>query len=619
MDQNYSFAFRAERCNSDIFSPYFPGAQLLVSNAKGKYVSDFLDIKYIEGLLYRHLTEPGQELDALLLVAQTGKGKNHWVIYTLRRVAMKRKQKILYLCNRVALSRQQRKEVAEAVDPTMDWNQLDVAGYCSAGNITIMTYHTFWQLLQKKGKKYFSEFNYCVADEAHFFYLDCMFNADTERILKSIPEVFRGKFRIYMTATPECIYDLVYWAEWNAIISGKMEPKSCSAKMVLGKGVVEDIDRTLPILPVIQFEYDYSPYRNIFFFENKETIIDQVISDKSKEKWIIFVSSKKVGREIEEELTKAEIDALYIDRESRSSADIEERLKWEYLMEEGKLGSYRVLITTSVLDNGFSIKDKEVGKIVLFTDEKTEFLQELGRVRLEAKQKVKLYLTKMNAKGRLHPNARQKIVNIFGVYYGSAQIKELGYPAAEIKPDKFRALDMATREGMGFVRREEILHKGEVLARPYINNIARYSAGLMAKEAKEYREMKAKYGEAASMRYKSRWLCDDDSVEIVDKELPDGVQIAEKIEQIVAKYRDIRLKEESEEFVEFSNGVKNLFASIFPRDTSLNTGRNRKAWKHDAVNNHFRKISEEWEEIPLFELVKTEDKTYMLVKQAKDC
>ena len=40
----------------------------------------------------------------------------------------------------------------------------------------------------------------------------------------------------------------------------------------------------------------------------------------------------------------------------------------------------KVLITTSVLDNGVSVHDTDVGNVVIATDSKLSFIQMLGRI-----------------------------------------------------------------------------------------------------------------------------------------------------------------------------------------------------------------------------------------------
>lgn len=62
----------------------------------------------------------------------------------------------------------------------------------------------------------------------------------------------------------------------------------------------------------------------------------------------------------------------------------------------------KVVVATSVMDNGISIHDIEMRNMVIIADTKEEFIQMLGRKRrskLEAPGKLKLYITEKE--GRL--------------------------------------------------------------------------------------------------------------------------------------------------------------------------------------------------------------------------
>ena len=112
-------------------------------------------------------------------------------------------------------------------------------------------------------------------------------------------------------------------------------------------------------------------------------------SSRKNEKWLIFVDNKTEGKKLSKRLNEKGVITTYLDSRSRTSEKDEEQLAWNKLKTKGTLEG-KVLITTSVLDNGFSIRDKDICHIVLCTHDKTEFLQELGRCRLEKEQVVNL-------------------------------------------------------------------------------------------------------------------------------------------------------------------------------------------------------------------------------------
>lgn len=101
------------------------------------------------------------------------------------------------------------------------------------------------------------------------------------------------------------------------------------------------------------------------------------------------MDNKTEGKKLSKRLNEKGVITTYLDSRSRTSEKDEEQLAWNKLKTKGTLEG-KVLITTSVLDNGFSIRDKDICHIVLCTHDKTEFLQELGRCRLEKEQVVNL-------------------------------------------------------------------------------------------------------------------------------------------------------------------------------------------------------------------------------------
>ena len=77
------------------------------------------------------------------------------------------------------------------------------------------------------------------------------------------------------------------------------------------------------------------------------------------------------------------IDARY-ENDDESKESVEE-------LKEKKVISKKIIITTSVMDNGISFEDKELRNIIIMTDTQEEFIQMLGRKRQDGK-KVKVYI-----------------------------------------------------------------------------------------------------------------------------------------------------------------------------------------------------------------------------------
>lgn len=99
------------------------------------------------------------------------------------------------------------------------------------------------------------------------------------------------------------------------------------------------------------------------------------------------------GKTLTEKLGK---DATFINSKSKLSKDHDGEIYSEIISTERF--SCKVLISTSVLDNGVNIKDASVQNIVIFSSDQTQFLQMLGRKRILGSEPVNLYLYSSNVK-----------------------------------------------------------------------------------------------------------------------------------------------------------------------------------------------------------------------------
>lgn len=312
----------------------------------------------------------------VLISAQTGRGKNHFIINRLIPHAMAHNKEILYVSNRVALDDQMKRQVARATHTEhllYPRNRYDDDYEERFNNVTVLTYNKLMNWFANKNDSWFLKYYYVVLDECHFFYSDSLFNAHTWDIFQNIINKFTKSIRIYMTATFDDIIKPIQYFE--GLITHELRD-------VYGRL----FDTTSGFFDngfAYNFPRDYSNYI-IKFFSKPKQISDQIINDKSnKAKWLIFVTSKSVGKTICDKINEElETDtACCIDKDSRNSKDAKTRVQWEQILTDGMLPC-RVLITTSVLDNGFSIRDNAIKNIVIFSDDKTECLQELGRLRI---------------------------------------------------------------------------------------------------------------------------------------------------------------------------------------------------------------------------------------------
>lgn len=619
-DQNYHIQnhnFYSKIVSNELFSPYFSGEKIQEIQIQGKYVSDALIKDRTRKLFFRQREQSQTGGAAMILSAQTGKGKNHWINHVVRPLAAEENTKVLYLCNRNALSYQQVREAVKAVTPfcneIVGWDK-NMQEY-STGSLTIMTYHRFHMFARKKGANYFKKFSYCIADEYHFFYADALFNPDTGRILDEIPIVLAHCIRIYMTATPACVLAPIYCAEYHA---------NCIAQNNQYEQRIEQYKRNSIrryyssfIEPYPQLEYDenfqismismprdFSKYQDYGIYSDLKKLSDIII--ESTEKWVIFIASKKRGRQLQEMLTASNISCSYVDRDSRKSTEISVRHHWEYLMETGNLGEKKVLIATSVLDNGFSIKDKNIGNIVIESEDQTEFLQQLGRVRLFDNQRVKLYFPPMTKQGRLHPQTYERILHTFAQFYGNKEIEEYPYPDAEIPPNPLRLIErkMSTdaSDKIGYLALEAC---GNSKGIPYINYMARWIVKKIYEESKYYDQLLNKNEELAPIFYKVKWISEDPDALVFEGFSYENITYPnpKKLQLFFENFLNQELSDDDNDaetpegklFLDFSKQFMQIYKEIMPEDPSVNMGKNRKAWKSKAIQNHLDKLNKKFD------------------------
>lgn len=246
-------------------------------------------------------------------------------------------------------------------------------------------------------------------------------NPHTWHILEQSIKSFSHSIRIYMSATMNDVIDPIRYLEkkYAANTPGYVAQKSEYA---------------------YEFPRDYSNY-DCYFFSKLDQIKDLIIEEEvAREKWLIFVTNRDKGKKLTQELNGNDEDskvAMYIDSQSRKSTDLEEKVSWEIIKNKGKFDS-RVLITTSVLDNGFSIKDKQIKNIVICTHDETEFLQELGRCRLAPGQEIRLHIQKLLPAD--HERRRlmyKRHLDLIFDYYGD--IEEKDSSEKELKKKRKRA------------------------------------------------------------------------------------------------------------------------------------------------------------------------------------
>lgn len=557
-----------------LFNPWFPENKMRPKHMDAKYVSDAIGTEEILKWHQGQFAPPFHYKHAVYISAQTGKGKNYFITHTLREVAIKNGESILYISNRVALDYQQKRDLANLTHSSMwpDWEKQE-----EFSNVTVLTYHKLLQKLYEKQNSWFRKFTYVVLDECHFFYSDSFFNPDTWEILALIPSAFKQSIRIYMSATFDDVIDPIRYHEG------------------LGNGLGKDSDSA-------SFFYYFPRYYdqyNICAFSKPDQIINLIEEDKTDNRWVVFVTNRAKGQDWKKRLNKEDPlpTAIYVDSGSRNSDDYYEKVAWEQLKQTGQFAS-KVLISTSVLDNGFSLKDKKITNIVLFTHDRTEFLQELGRCRLTDNQHVNVFYAKLLPRDQeFRRNQYKRYSDIIFQFCGDEDTKNgheyahKGNPNAVIK----HLWNVREDPCRGFI---SLRNMGGGLS-PHINQMARWRTLRLGHQIEEYDRLAEFYPHEAGLLYKADWLKGDE--ESVDSRNIRDIDADEKeiaLQKLVSFLREAIqagtvFEKGSDAFTEFSTRFQQLYCSAYPDDPAINRGKGRAPWQQKALSNRLNRMVED--------------------------
>lgn len=343
-----------------------------IKKCNNYYVSDGI------GDGYKHWESP----KPVFISAQTGRGKNSFIedvlIPYIKDLNYRENQKkeILILSNRIALNAQLR-------------NRIEHTGVAK-----VLLYQGFLSFLDYN--QYLEKYKYVVCDECHFFTSDANFNPNTALILEKIIMNFQNSIRIYMSSTfNDC---LQYIFEFEKRIHKLFNPK-----------ILEKKNKVLPPdnlnFLYYQFERDYS-YIDIKYYSDYMDLKDIIIeSIENGEKWLIFIDNKKHCKYLKNNLLKyykekkrfkadntkedalTDSDIMLIDAESKTDDEYLRSISAEKF-------DCKILISTSVIDNGINLKDTLLKNIVISDINKNKCLQMVGRKRVEDGETVNLYIMK---------------------------------------------------------------------------------------------------------------------------------------------------------------------------------------------------------------------------------
>lgn len=338
--------------------------------------------------------------DIILINAPTGSGKTQFCLHKLLcDRAVRREERILYLVNRKVLKKQLIEDIKKYErELTSNGTQ-----YISLRNyITIQTYQEIEIMLatvdvDNLGKsievlrQYQNMYSMVIYDECHYFYADSNFNTYTQLSYDFLTHCFNEKIQIFMSATMEKVKG---WIKTHIPQYGKEQH-------LMNYNPYHVLKRNRKIenrLREFGCEKDYS-YINLNILDKVEDIEKIIINAQNKkEKWLIFVDNKDLGKKLSDCLRKSigeeNKDVVYIDADY--SKDIDTANTVEFLAANKKT-SEKIVITTAVMDNGISFQDDELRNLVILADTEEEFIQMLGRKRTDG-QNLNVYFCRRDVK-----------------------------------------------------------------------------------------------------------------------------------------------------------------------------------------------------------------------------
>lgn len=369
---------------------------------KNKYIAEEIGENY-------KYWNPGH---IIFITAPTGAGKSHFILHTYLKWLIQKNleesgnfpldKSILYLVNRTILREQIEEELKTEIEGEFynyfEGEISDIDNY-----ITISTYQIVErQLIRGKVQgvqNFLKKFQCVVCDEAHYFYADSNFNTNTELVYDCIRNEFNEKIQIYMSATLMNVEGIIKKRQPSYFTVKAVKDPNCGPRFVgpmaleqnrfwhYGKTVQQNNENISLQIP----------------FNNLEDLIE-LIHDKSNEKWLIFVDSINKGKELYDKLlcsaknnsdikmAFAEDDIVFIDAKFAQDPKASESV---FQITNKKTFTEKIVICTSVMDNGVSLFDSNLKNIVILADTQEEFVQMLGRKR-RGDEILKVYICKRN-------------------------------------------------------------------------------------------------------------------------------------------------------------------------------------------------------------------------------
>ena len=297
------------------------------------------------------------------IISQMGSGKTTFVADNLVAEAQKTGELVLILFTRVAIADSMKRKLLKKYSPEVerDYTSEGLRHLIRIANVDVL-------LIQHCERKEIIEYirasarNYRVVvfDECHALVDDAAFIDYSGDAYHRILKWCRASTRIYMSATMRWALDPLIEAE-----------KDSYSGLDYSVGFI-------PRITIYSFEFVFDYVQPIFFRSQNQVI--KYIQKRKDERTLIFVDTKEKGRELLDVLNKETSGlASFIDAQSKNA---DKRDEYDRIVEEKKFDP-TVLICTKFLAMGVDLIDDEFKNIIIFTLDRDDCIQQLGRKRIK--------------------------------------------------------------------------------------------------------------------------------------------------------------------------------------------------------------------------------------------
>ena len=432
----------------------------------------------------------------VIIQGPTGIGKSYFFEHDFSAYCKRRGKRVAIVCNRKMLKNQYRFDLAGIYARHADMEEC----------IGLFTYQQLAEML-KQGyllESILKDFDVIICDECHYFYSDSDFNGyGTYVLLQALVQASFYKTMIFVSATMREVLPLI---EKTLI--------QCEQKMRV-ENPVPQMEKYCYQGEIHDFNYlaDYSRFV-CHFVADMESLAAVVATSEKKTMMFIddITMAQSMKSMLEDNFAVPKDQVKLINSHILDENPNDSKLKEIFVANKF---SAKILITTSVLDNGVSIKDPEVENLIIATESRVSFIQMIGRIRCEKSRKIKLYIfprptsyyekRSYQYEEKIEKFKRLSNVNLHSEYF---EYLAAGWYGNDAEAEFIRSAIVQTTDKneyytRDFTRSTRIIYLGAIMA---INAFAMEKVGNMAQAEMRFLSCSYKEDGTGVAREQIRWL-----------------------------------------------------------------------------------------------------------------